>query len=321
MRRVLTGAAATLTLALTAPVLAGCGGATDANTRSGKVAVVASTNVYGDIVRRIGGDRVAVTSFINDPAQDPHSYQASTKNQLAVSRARIVVENGGGYDDFVGRMLSTAQNRSATVINAVKVAHEPAASGEDLGGTSHGRPASGGEHVWYDFAAMDRLAGKIAAALGAADQGGRATYAANARAFGHDLAALEKRTAGLKKKYAGQGVAITEPVPGYLLAAAGLRDRTPEAFSEAVEEGDDVPPRALRQTLGLFSGPGKVRALVYNAQTSGPQTKRVVQAARDGGVPVVPVTETLPAGKTYVSWMRGNVGALAAALAGKDGGS
>lgn len=320
MRRALTGMAAGAALVVTGPVLAGCGGETDANAESGKVTVVASTNVYGDIVRRIGGDRVTVTSFISDPAQDPHSYQASTKNQLALSRAKVVVENGGGYDDFIDKMLSTANNGSATVINAVKVAHEPVPSGGERGGTSRERPASGGEHVWYDFTAMDRLAKKIASALGAADKTGSDTYTANARAFGGDLAALEKRTDEIKKKHTGEGVAITEPVPGYLLDAAGLRDRTPEEFSEAIEEGDDVPPRALKETLGLFSGPRKVRALVYNAQTSGPQTKRVVRAAKDGGVPAVPVTETLPSGKTYVGWMRANVGALATALSGDDAG-
>ena len=109
------------------------------------------------------------------------------------------------------------------------------------------------------------------------------------------------------------GVAVTEPVPLYLLEAAGLRNETPEAFSEAIEEGDDVAPRTMRETLGLFGG-GKVKALVSNAQTSGPQTEQVEKAARDHGVAVVPVTETLPSGQDYIGWMAGTIAALGKAL-------
>lgn len=301
MRRVSLGVAAAL--AFVVPMLGGCGSSTDAQAKPGTVSVVASTNVYGDVAKRIGGDRVSVTSIITDPEQDPHSYQASTKTQLALSRAKVVIENGGGYDDFVDTMLKAAKNPSVKLINAVKVSGVKAPAGGELN-----------EHVWYDFPGMDKLAQKIAADLGAVDPGHVKTFTANARAFGNDLAGLEKDTAKLKKAHAGEGVAITEPVPGYLLDAAGLRDRTPDEFSEAIEEGDDVPPRALRDTLALFSGSGKVAALVYNEQATGPQTERVQKAAKAGGVPVVPVTETLPSGKTYLSWMRGNVDALGTAL-------
>lgn len=306
MRRTPLVTAAGAALALAVPLLSACGGgASDASARPGTVPVVASTNVYGDIVKRIGGANASVTSIISDPEQDPHSYQASTKTQLALSRAKVVIENGGGYDDFVDTMLSAAKTK-ATVLNAVKISGKTAPAGGDLN-----------EHVWYDFPTVNRLAQRIAAALGHADPAHARTFTANAQAFGRDLSALEKRTAALKKAHAGEGVAITEPVPGYLLDAAGLRDRTPEAFSHAVEEGDDVPPRALRQTLGLFTGAHPVKALVYNAQTMSAQTEQVVKAARAGHVAAVPVTETLPPGKSYVSWMGGNVGALGTALGEK----
>jgi zinc/manganese transport system substrate-binding protein len=96
--------------------------------------------------------------------------------------------------------------------------------------------------------------------------------------------------------------------------ASGLVDRTPPAFSEAIEEGDDVSPRILQENLALFSGK-QVKALVYNEQTSGPQTEKTEAAAKAAGIPVVPVTETLPKGKDYLGWMTANVDALASALA------
>ncbi|MDF2441891.1 MAG: zinc/manganese transport system substrate-binding protein, partial [Subtercola sp.] len=69
----------------------------------------------------------------------------------------------------------------------------------------------------------------------------------------------------------------------------------------------------LAQTLALFSG-GQVKVLVYNEQTGGPQTDSVLAAAKAANVPVVPVTETLPADTSYLDWMSGNLSALKSAL-------
>ncbi|ANS63267.1 ChaT2 protein [Streptomyces lincolnensis] len=291
-------------------LLAGCSSSSDSSSdtsgshqavASSKVAVVASTNVYGDITEQIGGDKVSVTSIISDPDQDPHSYEANTQNQLALSKAKVVIENGGGYDDFVDRMLKSS-NSAAEVVNAVKVSGKTAPKGGELN-----------EHVWYDFPTVAKVTDSIAAALGKADPGAAAIFTKNAEAFKAKLKPLEAKEAQIKKEHGGEGVAITEPVPLYMLDASGLVDKTPAAFSEAIEEGDDVSPKVLQATLALFSAK-QVEALVYNAQTSGPQTEKSEAAAKAAGIPVVRVTETLPEGKDYLGWMTGNVDALAGAL-------
>jgi zinc/manganese transport system substrate-binding protein len=292
-------------------LLAGCGNSSDsgkngsaaqAATPTSKVKVVASTNVYGDITKQIGGDKVDVTSIISDPDQDPHSFEANTQNQLALSKAKVVIENGGGYDDFIDHMLKSSNNSSAELINAVKVSGKAAPKGGELN-----------EHVWYDFPTVSKIADRIAAALGKADPGDAAAFTKNAETFKDKLAGLEAKEADVKKAHSGEGIGITEPVPLYLTEASGLVNKTPDDFSEAIEEGDDVSPKTLRETLKLYSDK-QVKALVYNAQTSGAQTEKVKDAAKAAGIPVVPVTETLPEGKDYLGWMRSNVEALTAAL-------
>lgn len=291
-------------------LLAGCGSSSDSGSdgsasqspaASSVIPVVASTNVYGDIVEQIGGAKVDVTSLISDPAQDPHSYEANTQNQLTLSKAKVVIENGGGYDDFVDRMLKSSGS-SAQVINAVKISGKTAPKGGELN-----------EHVWYDFPTVAKIADSIATALGKADPSGAATFTRNAETFKAKLLPLEAKEAQIKKEHGGEGVAITEPVPLYMLDASGLVNKTPAEFSEAIEEGDDVSAQTLQATLALFSGK-QVKALVYNAQTSGPQTEKAEAAAKAAAVPVVPVTETLPEGKDYLGWMTANVDALASAL-------
>ena len=105
---------------------------------------------------------------------------------------------------------------------------------------------------------------------------------------------------------------MTEPVALYLLQASGYENKTPSEFTEAIEEGTDVPPLALQQTLDLFSS-GTVSMLGYNEQTTSPETEKVLAAADAAGIPVVSFTETLPEGSDYVSWMTDNLAAIAAA--------
>lgn len=295
--------AAAAALALT---LAGC--STDTSARasdatSGPVTVVASTNVYGDIARQVGGDLVSVTSIIDDPDKDPHEYEADARNQLSLSKARIVIENGAGYDDFIDTMLKSAGANEATVLNAA-----------DLSGYDQ-KPADGefNEHLWYDFPTIEKLTASLVGALSKAQPASAETFAANGKAFTAKLAVLEATEASLKAKYAGTGAAITEPVPLYLLDAMGLENKTPEKFSEAIEADTDVAPSVLKATLGLYSSHA-VAVLAYNAQTTGAQTEAVLKAAQKNDIPVVAVTETMPAGKNYISWMTANLDALSAAL-------
>ncbi len=290
--------------AVSALLLAGCsaGGPTPGGTASATISVVTSTNVYGDIAATIGGDAVTVTALITNPKQDPHSFEASAENQLAITKADIVVENGGGYDDFVGTMMSSANNSKAAVLNVVDISGKKPDANGDLN-----------EHVWYDFPSIVKFADRFAAELAKADPSKASTFTANASAFTTKLAALQVREAALKAKHAGEGAAITEPVPLYMLEAIGLVDKTPAAFSHAIEQGTDVSPAVLKSTVDLFHQHA-VKLLVYNEQTSGPETDKVIAAAKDADVAVVPVTETLPQGKDYIGWMSGNLDHIATAL-------
>lgn len=276
---------------------AGCSSSSTSAGATG-IAVVASTDVWGNIAAAIGGDKVKITSLITDPSADPHSYEANAQNQLAISKAQLVIENGGGYDDFVDKMVSSTGSK-ATVLNAVKISGH---TGEEIN-----------EHVWYDFPTVDAVAEQIESALAAVDPTNTDTYASNTNTFVGAVAALEAQEAAIKAKSTGVGVAITEPVPLYLLTACGLDNKTPAAFSQAIESDNDAPATVVAQNLALFTG-RKVKALVYNAQTTGPQTDQVLAAAKANDVTIVPVTETLPAGTDYLSWMKANLDAVEKAV-------
>jgi zinc/manganese transport system substrate-binding protein len=308
-----TALGTTLGMAATALLLGGCGapdgsaasGASGSQTPSaGTISIVTSTNVWGAVAKSVGGDAVTVRSFISEPSQDPHSFEASSTTLLAVSKSGLVIENGGGYDDFMDRMVE-ASDSEATVINAVDASGRTAPSGGELN-----------EHVWYDLPSVEKVADLIARELGKERPGEADAFASRAADLKAEIETLVEQESRLKRQVGGMRIGITEPVPLYLTEAAGLVNATPAEFSEAVEEGEDVSPSVLQETIDLFAD-RQVAALVYNEQTSGPVTEKVKASAQKAGIPIVPVTETLPEGLDYVSWMRRNLTSLQAAVAGE----
>ncbi len=314
--------------AVAALALAGCaGGSTPASSGDGRLQVVASTDVYGQIAEEIGGDAIDVTSIITSASQDPHSFEATAQDQLAVSRADLIIENGGGYDAFLDALIE-ASDASAPVITAVQYSHDwPENDGhadesahaddehaaDDHAGHDHIEGFN--EHVWYDPHTIEHVAEAIAGELSELDPDNSATFEANSAEFLGQIAALESSLAEIEASDGGAGVFVTEPVPVYLTTAAGLDNLTPEAFSEAVEEGQDVPPATLLESLDLIES-GSVRVLIANSQTGGAETTQVIDAAEAKGIPVLEFSETLPEGQTYISWMQQNIEALSGALAG-----
>lgn len=282
-----------------AALLAGCDASPDPAT-DGVIRIVASTDVYGDLAASVGGEGVEVTSIIADPAQDPHGFEASPRVQLALAGADIVISNGGGYDDFVRTMLDASGNTSAIAIQAV---------------TESGYSVSDGfnEHLWFDYPTVSAVVSRIAEALATIDPDSAETYSSNAAAIQTGLDDLAGTAESIAREASGAGVIITEPIPGYLLLACGLVILTPSEFSAAIEEDTDVPPALLQQVLTLVED-GSAALVVFNEQTGGPQTDAVLNAARAAGVPIVGVTETLPAGSDYLGWQAELLGEISAAL-------
>ena len=335
----LTALSAAGALALTgcATGAGSAGNADAAASGDGRIAVVASTSVYGQIAEEIGGDLVDVTSIVSSTSQDPHSYEPSAQDQLTISRADLIIENGGGYDAFVDALIESSGSE-AHVLTAAEFSHdwpesvghdhgdesaaatpgeeepseeEPAEDGHDHG--DHGHVEGFNEHVWYDPHTMEHLAEGIAQELGELRPEDADTFESNAATFIDGIAGLEGALGDLATAHAGEKVFVTEPVPLYLVAAAELENVTPGAFTEAVEEGQDVAPATLLEALSLLSS-GEVRVVIANTQTGGAETTEVLNDAETRAIPVVEFSETLPDDQTYLSWMQANIEALAVAL-------
>jgi len=267
---------------------------------NGKLQIVAGENFWGDIAGQIGGAHVQATSIITDPNADPHLYESNAQNASAVAQADIVIVNGLGYDDFMTKLLGNATSSNRVVLSAAQLMHAPDGANP---------------HLWYDIPHISTVAAAIADTLESGDPKNTANYQRNVAAFDQSLLGLENTLAHIHQKYAGAPVAYTEPVPAYLLAAAGLDNKTPEGFAKSIADGNDPSP-ADTQAMNALITNSQIKVLLYNAQATSPVTEAVKSLARQHGIPVVGVTETMPAGSSYQTWQQSQLQQLLQALGG-----
>ena len=203
---------------------------------TGPIKIVASTDVWGSVANLVVGDTATVTALIYNSSQDPHSFEPSVRDQLAVNNADVVIMNGGGYDDFMTKLVA-ADPTPAIVVNAFNV------SGTDK---------SRNEHIWYDVDQVGAVAEAIAAAVKNTDS--------SLASFKSSLAGLKAKLTALKTANTCGRVFATEPVIDYLLDDAGCINVTPLAFSKAIEEERDVPPAVMQQAKKALAVPGTILA-------------------------------------------------------------
>ena len=179
-------------------VLAGCGTGDAESTDSGdKLKVVTSTNVYADLASQVAGDAADVEPIISDASKDPHDYEATSNDQLKLSKADVVIVNGGGYDAFMTTLLEAA-DKDPKVVNGVEVSELPGAEensanephdhdhGEE--GHDHDHDEEGhdhdhghdhgafNEHIWYSVSAMKNVVDSIEETLSEEDPDNKAAY-------------------------------------------------------------------------------------------------------------------------------------------------
>ncbi len=265
----------------------------------GRIAVVAAENEYGDVAAAIGGKAVSVTSIMRNPNTDPHTFEASVSVARAVAAARLVIQNGAGYDGFMRRIEAAAPSASRTVIDVRQLLGLPA-------GTRN-------PHLWYAPSTMPSVAKAIAADLSRLDPRRAGAFRASLASFEASLRPWRQAIARLRARFAHLAVAATEPVADDLVAAAGLRMATPWVFQADVMNGVDPSPQLLQIEEQLISR-HEVRALLYNVQVTDPLTSSLLALAHRSHVPTVAVYETMPTGFHYGSWMDAETTALEAAL-------
>ncbi len=287
-------------LSLTFVLNACSGGVASSANNTGTISVVAAENFYGDIVQQLGAGHVSVVSILSDPNVDPHEFESSVQNGMEVSNAQLVIENGADYDTWMDKLLAASPNPNRIVLTAANVASDPLPDNP---------------HLWYGIDNIQTIAQNITADLEKLDSAHKADYDAALTKFQSSLIPIQQKIAEIKNKYSGTPVGLTETIFLYQTQPIGLKVMTPFEFEKAVAEGNDPPADTVVTANDQITN-REIKVLIYNVQTVTPITTNLQNEAKQNNIPIVPVSETMPAGKTYQSWMLDQLNDLEQALGG-----
>jgi zinc/manganese transport system substrate-binding protein len=274
-----------------AVLLTACGGGSTGaagDSSSGKIQVVAAENFWGSIAAQLGGSKVAVQSIIVNPDTDPHSYEPTASDGVALAKSQMAIVNGIGYDVWASKLLAANPSGSRKVLDV----------GDLLGLAEGDNP-----HQWYSPSSVQRVIDRIVADYKQLDPKDSTYFDRQRTKFEtQGLGAYRRLIAAIRARYAGVPVGYSESIFQPLGAALGLKLLTPYSFAKAIAEGTDVGA-ADKQTVDTQAQRHLIRLWVYNSQNATPDVQRVNQLARAAHIPVTTITETLsPASSTFEQW-------------------
>jgi zinc/manganese transport system substrate-binding protein len=331
--------------AVTAVSLSGCASSAAEEAQPGtesKPTIVATTNVWADITGQVAGEFFDVTALISDTSIDPHSYEASAREQLAITEADLFVVNGGGYDDFALTLASATETEMFNVYDILEATeleggdeHADESADEHAGESAdehagesadehagesadehagesadeHGDEHDGSDHVWYSLHSVEQTAISLAQKLGELQPENAQYFADNADAFVSEIAVLEQKLEALSAMDGHYFEA--HPLAAMLFADLGFENLTPEGYAEAEEAGLEPSARILADSQALISS-GQLQFLAVNAQGTSPVLESLKKLAEESGIPVLEFDELLPEGSNYQEWMESKLDSIAA---------
>ncbi|WP_124977409.1 metal ABC transporter solute-binding protein, Zn/Mn family [Ligilactobacillus salitolerans] len=258
---------------------------------NGKINITATTNIYGEVARAVAGNKGNVKSIINDPDTDPHDYDPAPTDAQEVAKSQVVIANGLGYDAWVGNLVKNGNDD----LQYVRV-----------GETVLKQKKGDNPHIWYDPQTMPKLARNLAQRFGKLQPKNKAYFNRNAEKYIKSLAPVQQKMDQVKKTAQKQGkqeVYVSEPVFDYAIQAMNFTVGN-KKFENDTEKGTDPAPSTIKAMQdGLKKK--KIAFFVDNKQASSKTVSNFVELAQKNNIPILKVTETMPAKQNYRQWMVG----------------
>lgn len=220
-------------LALLTGLLAACAGSPPQNSSpqgsqpaGARLRVVTTVLPITLFTRAVAGDCAEVVPLL-PAAAGAHDFQARPADGVALQQARVLVKNGLGLEDFLGKLQASVANPSLVVIDAsrnVTPLAEPAEAhaheGHDHDGHDHG-PVN--PHVWLDPLRAVQQVETIRDGLVGADPRCAASYRRNAAVFVERLRQLNRQLADQLAPYRGRTLVVFHDVAPYFAERYGLK--------------------------------------------------------------------------------------------------
>lgn len=295
------------------PALAEARQATDGR----RLRVVATTNIVGDVVAQVGGDKIDLTVLMG-VGVDPHTYVPTPKDVAAVHDADVVFANGVGLEEFLDEMLQNVGGDAAEVyvsngleLLVRRAGHEQEGEGEERDEHENG---TYDPHVWLSVPNVIRWVQNIEITLSDLDPDNGAVYAANAGEYIGELKDLdrwvEEQISTIPEAH--RKLVPNHPAFGYFADRYGLEQVGAIYPINPSSEPSARDLAALEDMIHEFDVPAVFTESTVNPKLAG-------QVTGDTGVELVPLYTGSLGGlgsnaESYVELMRYNVNAIVRAL-------
>ncbi|MCS6910014.1 MAG: metal ABC transporter substrate-binding protein [Anaerolineales bacterium] len=287
----------------------------------GKLKVVATYSILGDLVQNVGGDKIGLRVLVG-PDSDPHNYEPTPADSVALAEANVVFENGLEFETWLDDLFKASGSQATRV--AVSDGIEPIKLEAEHGhGDEHGHEEEHGHehgeydpHIWQSVANAKQMVRNIQAALIAADPANRATYDSNAQAYLSELEALE---AFIKEQVNTLPPERRKLVTSHDTFGYFARDYGFEIVATALHataEGAEPSAQEFAQLVEEIKAAGVPAIFAENTINPG----LMERLAAEAGVKLGPTlfTDALSkpgaGGETFIKMMRHNIEAIVGAL-------
>ena len=261
--------------------------------------VVAAENFWGSLITQLGGTHIQVFTIVTDPNADPHEYESTTKDAIAVATANYVIINGAGYDDWAQKLISANNNPNQKVLNVANIL---------------GQKVGSNPHFWYNPTFVNEAVHQMFLDLVSLNQSDISYFSQQYATLNASLGGYNHQINLIKQQFAGTEVAATESIAVYLAESTSLNLVSPSTFMEAVSEGNDPPAQSIVQFQQQLQS-GAVKVLIFNSQTVTPITQEMESIATKNNLTLVAITETVsPPNTPFQQWMSAELVILQTAL-------
>ena len=123
------------------------------------IPVVASFSILGDMVKRIGGSHIALTTLVG-PDGDAHVYQPTPADAGAVGSAKVLFVNGLEFEGWMGRLVEASEFKGTRVVATKGIKAIPFEEGDEHGKEEGHKDEHGhAEHAFEWAGVFDLSAG------------------------------------------------------------------------------------------------------------------------------------------------------------------
>lgn len=286
---------------------------------SEKISIVTTIFPYYDFVRSIAGECADIRLLLS-PGSEPHSYEPSPSDIVAIENCDIFIYNGGESDEWVESVLDSLQNSNMKIMRMMDYAdllyeestmHDHEHENEE----EHEHSDEYDEHIWTSIRNVKKLSGAIFNELSACDAENKSVYSENLSLYISKLEELDSQISDIVKNGKRNAVVFGDRFPflyfvtdyslDYECAFPGCSSETEPSISTVTHMIDFVREQSIPVVFYLEFSNGKVANLI--AEDTNARTMRFSSCHN--------VTkDEFESGATYISLMEQNAKALKEAL-------